>query len=1627
MRTSQFIVLFLCSLIGFSGTVHAQDSLKLVPTISVDSLDLLALQLEDDLRDQQGLAPRYAVPNLVEITAATHGHWEKLDDNRAMWRLRVNCKNAISMNFGFQRWLLPIDSEMLIYNVEGTHRIRPFTIDDYNDSGELWTPAVAGGDVIIEISCPQNAVSLIQEEIKLTSINAGYRGFHEAFGQQPLPNNTPGISGSCNIDVACPESVGWENEIDCVGVISTGGSTFCTGFMVNNTSQDGTPYFMTADHCGIVSGNAPSLVVYWNYENSTCRPPGSPASGGPGDGVLNQFSSGSIFRSGSVISDFTLVELNSPPNPAFGVSFCGWDASTSAPSSAVGIHHPATDEKRISFENQPPTLSTNFVTVEDWDAGTTEPGSSGSPLFDQNHRVIGQLCCGGAACGNNLSDDYGRFSRSWSLGLSAWLDSAGTGQLFVDTLPAGGGGPVEQCSNGTDDDGDGLVDCNDPDCAPSPACGGGGGPGGPANDLCGDAQAVGEGVFALDNTGATLDGPTDCDPNMDTDVWFAYTATTSGTATIETCGSAGSLDDTVLIVYDGGTCPPSPTCLASDDDGCTTPNFSSTVSVTVTAGNTYLIQVGGWNGATGNSDLSISVGGGPAPIEDCANGVDDDADGLVDCDDPDCGADPACPGGGGPTNDGCGNALAVGEGTFAFDNTGAVLDGPTDCDTNMDTDVWFAYTPSASGTATIETCGSAGTLDDTVLIVYDGGTCPPSPACLASDDDGCTTPNFNSTVAVPVTAGNTYLIQVGGWNGATGNSDLSISLGGGPAPTEDCTNGVDDDGDGLADCADPDCATNPACGGGGGGNDECIGAIAMFDGANFFDTTGLTNSADPVPTGCPNAFGGMNNDGWFTYTATSTGTATFNTCDPAGFDTDLAVYTGDCSALTLLACDGDGSTLAGCQGFDSEVITNVISGEIYVIRVGAFGAATTGLGTLTITVGAGPLVEDCTNGVDDDGDGLADCADPDCFANPACGGGGGGPANDLCIDATLVAEGVFPYDNTGAILDGPVDCDTNMSTDVWFLYTASASGTATIDTCDAAGSLDDSTLIVYDGSICPTAGSPCLVSSDDACSNTAGGAAFMSEVSVSVTAGDTYLIQVGGWNGSEGNGDLTISLGTGPGPVENCSNGTDDDGDGLIDCADDDCIGDPACGGGGTGPANDDCANAQGVGEGVFAFDNTGAILDGPTDCDTNMDTDVWFAYTPSASGTATIETCGTLGSMDDTVLIVYDGGTCPPSPACLASDDDGCTTPNFSSTVAVPVTAGNTYLIQVGGWNGATGNSDLSISLGGGPAPVEDCTNGIDDDGDTFIDCEDTDCDQDPACLPPPVENCTNGTDDDGDGLADCSDPDCSNDPSCITNGFSFIAQDATASYSPDTGTGSFSGTVSALEDSAAPGYPNDTQGFSFGLSHDATLLSANTFTPGAALAALNSGSGPDFLDVNTYSDGLTCGCVYSFSSPGTIILQLASETDLGTIDYNTVPAGLIGNTAGTTTALSWSNALGAPPVINILVVNGQANPANLVNGLITLEAAVGGFVRGDVNDDGGINIADAVALLAGLFTGGAIPCSDSADSNDDGSVNIADGVYILANLFSGGPGMPAPSGPSCGPDPTSDALDCASYNSCP
>jgi hypothetical protein len=430
-------------------TPHGSTS-PAIAEITVPALDRIRIAAEDAISDATGTPPRFAIAFPVSLSPDTAGTWDRIDAVTSRWRLRVRAPGASHVNLGFGEFHLPARASLSITSTDGSHRIRDFTDADHSPARELWTPVVAGDDLTIELRIDDASRGRLA--LRLTQVSSGYRFF--GAGPSALAHQTTG-SGACNVDVVCPAASGWQGEIDGVAAYSTGGTIFCTGFLVNNTSQDARPFFMTAWHCGIRSSNAASLVTYWNYENTSC--------GGPDNGTLTRFTTGATYRAGWSTSDFTLVELAQAPNPAWGVGYLGWDRSGQDAPSAVAIHHPNGDPKKISFENDATTTTSyssnsvpgdgTHIRVVDWDQGTTEPGSSGSPLFDDQHRVIGQLHGGAAACGNNQSDWFGKFARSWTGGgtsatrLSNWLDATGSGRVTLDTLA--GPGRASATSYGT--------------------------------------------------------------------------------------------------------------------------------------------------------------------------------------------------------------------------------------------------------------------------------------------------------------------------------------------------------------------------------------------------------------------------------------------------------------------------------------------------------------------------------------------------------------------------------------------------------------------------------------------------------------------------------------------------------------------------------------------------------------------------------------------------------------------------------------------------------------------------------------------------------------------------------------------------------------------------------------------------------------------------------------------------------------------------------------------------------------------------------------------------------------------------------------------------------------------------
>ncbi|NOT53740.1 MAG: hypothetical protein HOP18_03965 [Deltaproteobacteria bacterium] len=403
--------------------------LTTVTQVVLPAIDRTAQLTKDAVETTSGPL-RYAVPIAVHITPQTHGTWESLPDGDRLWRLRFLVPEATDLNFAFTHYRLPAGATLHIVSESEDYYEGPYTAHDNKAHGQLWTPAVPGDSAVLELYLP--AAASAAPTLVLTQVNAGYR---DLFKRLPREKQ-----GSCNNDVICPEGNAWRNEIRSVGRLSVSGTGLCTGTLIMDVPRSFRRFFLTANHCGLNVGNAPSSVVFWNYESLTC--------GALSGGSLAQNQTGAIFRVARADVDVALIELDDTPAAAFNVFYSGWDRSGTVPSGNVGIHHPSGDEKAISFNDDPLTTSNSCIGsggsnthwhIANWEDGITEPGSSGSGIWDPvNKKLVGFLSGGLSSCSSPAEFDcYGKFSVAWDGSTAAtrlrdWLDPLGQGPMTVD-------------------------------------------------------------------------------------------------------------------------------------------------------------------------------------------------------------------------------------------------------------------------------------------------------------------------------------------------------------------------------------------------------------------------------------------------------------------------------------------------------------------------------------------------------------------------------------------------------------------------------------------------------------------------------------------------------------------------------------------------------------------------------------------------------------------------------------------------------------------------------------------------------------------------------------------------------------------------------------------------------------------------------------------------------------------------------------------------------------------------------------------------------------------------------------------------------------------------------------------
>lgn len=462
MKTKFFkIIISLFLLSGLSlSSVFAQLSTNETPlglmrkasklsemVIEIKAPDSRQIQMEDRKNDDGGLQ-RVSVAIPVKLSSENDGSWEKTLNGLNVWRLTISVQDAQSLDFSFDEFWLPEGGKFFIYNPETQESIGAITNEflqgDKKRPANFSTGMILGDKVTLEYFQPSEV-----KEKPIISISAVYYGYRFVNIYRNI-----GLD-HCQVNINCSEGQNWQAEKEAVARIyvkTPTGAGWCSGALVNNTENNLTPLFLTADHCldGVFdaesNSNLSQWVFYWHYEHPTC----SNSSTEPP--IYSTV--GATVKANNSTTDFALLELTQDPRnlPNFTPYYLGWDRSGNAGTGGVGIHHPRGDVKKISIDYR---SLTNYASVIEWqnkppsqpnthwksviDVGTQERGSSGSPILNYDRKIIGQLHGGMKGCAP-ITKFYGKFDVSWTGNgtsnnkrkLQPWLDPMGTGVAVLD-------------------------------------------------------------------------------------------------------------------------------------------------------------------------------------------------------------------------------------------------------------------------------------------------------------------------------------------------------------------------------------------------------------------------------------------------------------------------------------------------------------------------------------------------------------------------------------------------------------------------------------------------------------------------------------------------------------------------------------------------------------------------------------------------------------------------------------------------------------------------------------------------------------------------------------------------------------------------------------------------------------------------------------------------------------------------------------------------------------------------------------------------------------------------------------------------------------------------------------------
>lgn len=401
------------------GNLRATELLKL-PTLRLPAFDQdsALIAMEQASVNLRLYVFAHALPAKIDII--DQGNKSVWTDGTQVWRYRVRSAGAKSLGLFFSRFDLPEGAHLYIYSTLNDKMvIGGFGAENNNAQHTLPVQPIFSDDIIIELQAPKGSATphLLLEEV--------YHGVRSLKSTPKLGNPKELL---CTPELACYPEYGEVGRS--VVLIMVDGRALGTGVMVSNSNGDGRPLILTASHViswnftkGDVADFSSRFLYVFGYQAPMCDGSIQPS--------FTHSIAGSKLLAYHPYTDTGLMELNQRPPIDYPAYYSGWNAQPNLQETYFNIHHPRGYTKRVnlyldhlSYGSFPGDINPStglpfpfgrdqhFI-VKRWTIGTTEAGSSGSPLYDSSQRIIGVLTGGQSTCNDKYSDQFASLQRVW--------------------------------------------------------------------------------------------------------------------------------------------------------------------------------------------------------------------------------------------------------------------------------------------------------------------------------------------------------------------------------------------------------------------------------------------------------------------------------------------------------------------------------------------------------------------------------------------------------------------------------------------------------------------------------------------------------------------------------------------------------------------------------------------------------------------------------------------------------------------------------------------------------------------------------------------------------------------------------------------------------------------------------------------------------------------------------------------------------------------------------------------------------------------------------------------------------------------------------------------------------------